>query len=86
MPSHEPCNSSAAPCFLQRVHEACKGMAAPVASVSSVGVFVKLTSDLCAGFTRSAHPARFTPEDKYSRQRVTLKQRYGLLPRTVGKK
>lgn len=38
----------------------------------------------CGGFTRSAHPARFTPEDKYSRHRVTIKQRYGLLPRSVG--
>ncbi|KAG2731245.1 hypothetical protein G9P44_005661 [Scheffersomyces stipitis] len=30
--------------------------------------------------TKSAHPARFSPDDKYSRQRVTLKKRYGLLP------
>lgn len=30
--------------------------------------------------TKSAHPARFSPDDKYSRQRVTLKQRFGLLP------
>lgn len=29
--------------------------------------------------TQSAHPARFSPDDKYSRQRVTLKKRYGLL-------
>ncbi|KAL9104578.1 MAG: hypothetical protein Q9163_000500 [Psora crenata] len=29
--------------------------------------------------TRSAHPARFSPDDKYSRHRVTLKKRYGLL-------
>ncbi|KAK9333083.1 H/ACA ribonucleoprotein complex, subunit Nop10 [Lipomyces starkeyi] len=29
--------------------------------------------------TRSAHPARFSPDDKYSRQRVTLKKRFGLL-------
>ncbi|KAF2665718.1 Nop10 family nucleolar RNA-binding protein [Microthyrium microscopicum] len=27
----------------------------------------------------SAHPARFSPDDKFSRQRVTLKKRYGLL-------
>ncbi|XP_078042226.1 uncharacterized protein LOC144477821 [Augochlora pura] len=27
----------------------------------------------------SAHPARFSPEDKYSRERITLKRRYGLL-------
>ncbi|CCG24875.1 Nop10 small nucleolar ribonucleoprotein [Candida orthopsilosis Co 90-125] len=30
--------------------------------------------------TESAHPARFSPDDKYSRQRVTLKKRFGLLP------
>ncbi|KAI2466549.1 Nop10p-domain-containing protein [Annulohypoxylon bovei var. microspora] len=29
--------------------------------------------------TMSAHPARFSPDDKWSRQRVTLKKRYGLL-------
>ncbi|KAK9460010.1 H/ACA ribonucleoprotein complex subunit [Lipomyces oligophaga] len=30
--------------------------------------------------TKSAHPARFSPDDKYSRQRVTLKKRYFMLP------
>ena len=30
--------------------------------------------------TFSAHPARFSPEDKYSRQRITVKKRFGLLP------
>ncbi|KAL1974728.1 hypothetical protein VTN31DRAFT_4932 [Thermomyces dupontii] len=29
--------------------------------------------------TKSAHPARFSPDDKYSRHRITLKKRYGLL-------
>ena len=29
--------------------------------------------------SKSAHPARFSPDDKYSRQRVTLKRRFGLL-------
>ncbi|KAI9802336.1 MAG: snoRNP complex protein [Piccolia ochrophora] len=29
--------------------------------------------------TKSAHPTRFSPDDKYSRHRVTLKKRYGLL-------
>ncbi|CCX31936.1 ribosome biogenesis protein Nop10 [Pyronema domesticum] len=29
--------------------------------------------------TKSAHPARFSPDDKYSRHRVTLKRRHGLL-------
>ncbi|KAB5557580.1 hypothetical protein DKX38_008489 [Salix brachista] len=30
--------------------------------------------------TESAHPARFSPDDKYSRQRFLLKKRFGLLP------
>ncbi|CEP62284.1 snoRNP complex protein NOP10 LALA0_S05e02080g [Lachancea lanzarotensis] len=30
--------------------------------------------------TKSAHPARFSPDDKYSRQRVTLKKRFGMIP------
>lgn len=30
--------------------------------------------------TQSAHPARFSPDDKFSRERVTCKKRFGLLP------
>lgn len=30
--------------------------------------------------TRSAHPARFSPDDKFSRHRITIKKRHGLLP------
>ncbi|KAF9578296.1 snoRNP complex protein [Lunasporangiospora selenospora] len=37
----------------------------------------KLTSS--GAVTKSAHPARFSPDDKYSRHRVTLKKRFGLL-------
>ncbi|KAJ7598067.1 nucleolar RNA-binding protein [Mycena floridula] len=29
--------------------------------------------------TKSAHPARFSPDDKFSRHRVTLKRRFGVL-------
>ncbi|KAI4115570.1 MAG: hypothetical protein LQ345_003865 [Seirophora villosa] len=29
--------------------------------------------------TKSAHPARFSPDDKYSRHRITIKKRYNLL-------
>ncbi|XP_018396861.1 PREDICTED: H/ACA ribonucleoprotein complex subunit 3-like [Cyphomyrmex costatus] len=29
--------------------------------------------------TMSAHPARFSVEDKYSRERITMKRRFGLL-------
>eukprot|EP00499_Haloplacidia_sp_CaronLabIsolate_P015774 CAMPEP_0196772506 /NCGR_PEP_ID=MMETSP1104-20130614/2267_1 /TAXON_ID=33652 /ORGANISM="Cafeteria sp., Strain Caron Lab Isolate" /LENGTH=184 /DNA_ID=CAMNT_0042142641 /DNA_START=33 /DNA_END=588 /DNA_ORIENTATION=+ len=30
--------------------------------------------------TVSAHPARFSPDDKYSKHRILCKQRFGLLP------
>jgi H/ACA ribonucleoprotein complex subunit 3 len=29
--------------------------------------------------TLSAHPARFSPDDKYSHERIKLKKRFGLL-------
>ena len=29
--------------------------------------------------THSAHPARFSPDDKFSRHRIKLKKRFGLL-------
>lgn len=29
--------------------------------------------------TKSAHPARFSPDDKFSKHRITIKKRYGLL-------
>lgn len=29
---------------------------------------------------KCAHPARFSPDDKFSRERVTLKKRFGILP------
>ncbi|XP_039205989.1 H/ACA ribonucleoprotein complex subunit 3 [Crotalus tigris] len=29
--------------------------------------------------TWSAHPARFSPDDKYSRHRITIKKRFGVL-------
>ncbi|KAL5105281.1 H/ACA ribonucleoprotein complex subunit 3 [Taenia crassiceps] len=30
--------------------------------------------------TQSAHPARYSPDDKYSEQRVVLKSRFHILP------
>jgi H/ACA ribonucleoprotein complex subunit 3 len=30
--------------------------------------------------TRSAHPARFSPDDKFSQQRVACKKRFNILP------
>jgi len=30
--------------------------------------------------TESAHPARFSPDDKFSKHRLICKRRFGLLP------
>ncbi|CAN0288924.1 unnamed protein product [Ascophyllum nodosum] len=30
--------------------------------------------------TNSAHPARFSPDDRFSAARVAIKTRYGLMP------
>jgi len=30
--------------------------------------------------TLSAHPGRFSPDDKYSKERLACKRRFGLLP------
>ena len=30
--------------------------------------------------TMSAHPARFSPDDKFSKERITTKRRFNLLP------
>ncbi|KAF8314446.1 Nop10p-domain-containing protein [Clavulina sp. PMI_390] len=38
----------------------------------------KITAD--GKVTKSAHPARFSPDDKFSRHRVTIKKRFGILP------
>jgi len=32
------------------------------------------------GTAETDEPARFSPDDKFSRQRITIKRRYGLLP------
>jgi H/ACA ribonucleoprotein complex subunit 3 len=36
--------------------------------------------------TQSAHPARFSPDDKFSQQRITLKTRFNLLPTQIPSK
>ncbi|KAG4434688.1 ribosome biogenesis protein Nop10 [Cadophora sp. DSE1049] len=49
-------------------------------TVDSTGKRVYTLKKVVSGeVTKSAHPARFSPDDKYSRHRVTLKKRYGLL-------
>lgn len=37
-------------------------------------------------YTHNAHPARFSPDDKYSAERMTLKSRFNLLPMQVPQK
>jgi H/ACA ribonucleoprotein complex subunit 3 len=36
--------------------------------------------DVDGNATQSAHPARFSPDDKYSQQRVEIKRRFKCLP------
>ncbi|KAH7389031.1 ribosome biogenesis protein Nop10 [Cadophora sp. MPI-SDFR-AT-0126] len=49
-------------------------------TIDSTGKRVYTLKKVVSGeVTKSAHPARFSPDDKYSRHRVTLKKRYGLL-------
>ena len=43
-------------------------------------VYTLQTSTPEGKVTISAHPARFSPDDKFSRHRVTLKKRFNLLP------
>lgn len=43
-------------------------------------VYTLKTEDPKGNPTHSAHPARFSPEDKYSKQRIAIKARFGLLP------
>ncbi len=33
--------------------------------------------------TLNAHPARFSPDDKFSKERMEFKKRFGLLPKGV---
>ncbi|PWN98909.1 Nop10 family nucleolar RNA-binding protein [Tilletiopsis washingtonensis] len=42
-------------------------------------VYTLKKSTPSGAITKSAHPARFSPDDKFSRHRVLLKKRYGLL-------
>ena len=34
-------------------------------------------------YTLNAHPARFSPDDKFSDERIKLKQRFNLLPTQI---
>ncbi|KAI9591882.1 Nop10 family nucleolar RNA-binding protein [Syncephalis fuscata] len=42
-------------------------------------IYTLKKSSPAGAVTKSAHPARFSPDDKYSRQRVTLKKRHNIL-------
>ncbi|XP_059932972.1 H/ACA ribonucleoprotein complex subunit 3 [Gadus macrocephalus] len=46
---------------------------------SGTRVYTLKKIDLLGKPTSSAHPARFSPDDKFSRHRVTVKKRFGLL-------
>lgn len=42
-------------------------------------VYTLKQKDPTGKLTQVAHPARFSPEDKYSKERIIIKQRFGLL-------
>ncbi|XP_046872300.1 H/ACA ribonucleoprotein complex subunit 3 [Hypomesus transpacificus] len=42
-------------------------------------IYTLKKSDPTGQPTSSAHPARFSPDDKFSRHRVTIKKRFNLL-------
>nr|CAI5852854.1 unnamed protein product [Callosobruchus analis] len=42
-------------------------------------IYTLKKTDPCGKPTISAHPARFSPEDKYSKYRITVKTRFGIL-------
>lgn len=42
-------------------------------------VYTMKKSDPNGTPTQSAHPARFSPDDKFSKQRIICKRRFGLL-------
>jgi H/ACA ribonucleoprotein complex subunit 3 len=42
-------------------------------------VYTLLKVDPEGKATMCAHPARFSPDDKYSRHRITIKRRYNIL-------
>lgn len=37
-------------------------------------------------YTLNAHPARFSPDDKFSEERLKLKERFNLLPTQTAEK
>lgn len=51
-----------------------------MADVSLLSVCVSQKTAPDGSPTQSAHPARFSPDDKFSKQRVACKKRFNLLP------
>ena len=49
-------------------------------------VYTLKKSTPSGGVSESAHPARFSPDDKFSSQRVALKKRHGLYLPTLKEK
>lgn len=51
------------------------------ANASSVSLLLREQKEDPSGKpTHSAHPARFSPDDKFSKERIITKKRFGLLP------
>jgi H/ACA ribonucleoprotein complex subunit 3 len=43
-------------------------------------VYTLKKDDSTGAPSKSAHPARFSPDDKFSKERIACKARFGLLP------
>ena len=46
-------------------------------------VYTLKKDDVSGAPTNSAHPARFSPDDKFSKERIICKKRFNLLPTQV---
>lgn len=46
-------------------------------------VYTLKKEDTAGSPTQSAHPARFSPDDKFSRERIACKTRFGILKTQV---
>merc|ERR1712098_773831 len=75
LPNRTPSNPSSEPTSSKRT-----AIMHLMYTVDTAGKRVYTLKKVVSGeVTKSAPPARFSPDDKYSRHRVTLKKRYGLL-------
>ena len=64
----------------ERVYTLAVRVNPPATTVNGELTNMKQKKDPQGRPTESAHPARFSPDDQYSKYRVLIKRRYGILP------